>query len=132
MLLVEEIDAWKQVKQAYENANMFLFGDERYCVPFVVIVVHDILIVYGSAPFDSVGDKNDVAALAPLVHGVNIKLEKAGGIRAGLATMVAARSQHPALKVWIGTKPIWSSLAACVCISLITSICGQARWSEAC
>lgn len=99
--IADEIDAWKQVKKAYEDSHMLIFGDERYtCFRFGL---HSsscnliALLIY------SVGDKHDVAALAPLVHGINIKLEKAGGIRAGLQTMVVARSHQPPLKVWIGT-----------------------------
>lgn len=66
------------------------------------------------ANVDSVSDHHDVSALAPLVHGVNIKLEKAGGLRAAIKTLAAARSQQPPLRVWIGaTSP--SSFNRSVC-----------------
>jgi L-alanine-DL-glutamate epimerase-like enolase superfamily enzyme len=42
---------------------------------------------------------DDIPLLLPLVHGVNIKLEKTGGIRPGLQAIMAAR--QAGLTVWV-------------------------------
>ena len=50
---------------------------------------------------ESIANEEDVRLFAPMVDGVNIKLEKAGGIRASIKAVLAARALG--LKVWIGT-----------------------------
>jgi hypothetical protein len=68
---------WMQVKAAYGAAGLFLFADESVCDAF------------------------DVRALQPLVHGVNVKLEKCAGLRGALRAIDTANQLH--MKVWIGT-----------------------------
>eukprot|EP00898_Chlorokybus_atmophyticus_P002366 jgi/Chlat1/312/Chrsp1S03065 len=70
------LDAWRAVQRAYKSAGVLVIADE------------------------SMRTAADVFALAPVVHGVNIKLEKAGGYRAALAAIDAARGAD--LRVWIG------------------------------
>ncbi len=48
-----------------------------------------------------------MSALAPIMHGCNIKLEKAGGIRRALSVTLAARQLGQ--RVWIGSM-VGSSL----------------------
>lgn len=94
--------AWIDVKRAYAAAGLLLFADESIC------------------------DARDIEALGPLVHGVNVKLEKCAGLRGALRAIAAARqyagrgradsdsvaaasaadpASEPAasLRVWIGT-----------------------------
>ena len=49
---------------------------------------------------ESVRNAEDVVALSPYVHGVNLKMEKAGGIRALLCAAVKARELG--LRIWLG------------------------------
>jgi len=57
---------------------------------------HNILVFAD----ESVSTSDSVVEMAPLVHGVNIKLEKAGGIREAIKAILKARSLN--LKVWLG------------------------------
>ena len=50
---------------------------------------------------ESISNSLDVEAFASAVDGVNIKLEKAGGLRGSMRAVLAARRHG--LKVWIGT-----------------------------
>jgi L-alanine-DL-glutamate epimerase-like enolase superfamily enzyme len=74
---LDEWRAWEAVKGAYAEAGMLLFADESIC------------------------DAADVRALQPLVHGVNVKLEKCAGLRGALRAIDTARSLE--LRIWIGT-----------------------------
>lgn len=67
---------WQQVKEQYGADNMLIFADE------------------------SMRTASDVPLLAPFVHGVNIKLEKCGGVRGALQAVQEA-SEH-SLQVWFG------------------------------
>lgn len=68
--------AWKVVKAAYENAGIPIFADE------------------------SMSTAADLPLLLDFVHGVNVKLEKAGGVRAALEALLQAQKFN--LKLWIG------------------------------
>jgi L-alanine-DL-glutamate epimerase-like enolase superfamily enzyme len=68
---------WIEVKKEYERTNIYIFGDE------------------------SVSTVEQVPKIMPYVHGVNIKLEKAGGIRGALKTILAAKERG--LKVLLGS-----------------------------
>lgn len=74
--LAEDLQAWQEVKQQYGAAGILIFADE------------------------SVSTAADVDALAPLVHGVNFKMEKAGGYRAMVEGLQMARAHG--LAVWVG------------------------------
>lgn len=50
---------------------------------------------------ESMRTYNDVESLKPLVDGVNIKMEKAGGYRGALLAITHARAAG--LKVWLGS-----------------------------
>eukprot|EP01027_Heterolobosea_sp_BB2_P009010 GEZU01013345.1.p1 GENE.GEZU01013345.1~~GEZU01013345.1.p1 ORF type:complete len:346 (-),score=86.29 GEZU01013345.1:19-981(-) len=71
-----ERQKWLKVKEAYEREGMLLFADE------------------------SVSTYKDVELLKDFVHGVNVKLEKAGGIREALRAIIEAK--RTGLKVWLG------------------------------
>jgi len=71
-----EKQKWRQVKKAYEQLGIYIYADE------------------------SVSTENDIPKLMQFIHGVNIKLEKAGGIRGALKTIHCAKQNG--LKVWIG------------------------------
>eukprot|EP00052_Salpingoeca_macrocollata_P024496 m.219511 g.219511 ORF g.219511 m.219511 type:complete len:429 (-) comp22264_c0_seq12:304-1590(-) len=68
--------AWIPVKKAYGDEGIFIFADE------------------------SVRTKSDIPTLAGIAHGVNIKLEKAGGFRDALQAIAAATAEH--MQVWLG------------------------------
>jgi len=72
----QEKDEWKKVKHAYADKGILVFGDE------------------------SVSTAVDVEMLQEYVHGVNVKLEKAGGIRGALSVVKQAQKYN--LKIWIG------------------------------
>eukprot|EP01132_Coremiostelium_polycephalum_P011878 gene11878-14529_t len=71
----EYID-WINVKKEYEKEGLLIFADE------------------------SVANQKDLDNLIDLVHGVNVKLEKAGGIRPALKTILKAKELG--LKIWVG------------------------------
>ena len=80
-----ELQRWQHVKSTYASElGIFLFADE------------------------SVASFDDVELLLPFVHGVNIKLEKAGGLRGAMRAML--RAQQLQLKVWCGMM-VGSTLA---------------------
>lgn len=85
-----ELAAWRAVRDAYGARGLRIFGDE------------------------SVGARADVEALEQLMHGVNVKLEKAGGLRGALDTMAAADSRG--LLTWVGimvSGAVNTTAAAC-------------------
>jgi L-alanine-DL-glutamate epimerase-like enolase superfamily enzyme len=71
-----ELQHWERVKNIYELHGMWIYADE------------------------SVSTQNDLERLQRIVHGCNIKLEKAGGIRAGIEAIAQAR--RLGMQVWIG------------------------------
>eukprot|EP01116_Phalansterium_solitarium_P018861 TRINITY_DN5123_c0_g1_i1.p1 TRINITY_DN5123_c0_g1~~TRINITY_DN5123_c0_g1_i1.p1 ORF type:complete len:498 (+),score=172.10 TRINITY_DN5123_c0_g1_i1:1048-2541(+) len=71
-----ELEAWKEVKAVYAKLGILVYADESVC------------------------DYQDVPKLLPFVHGINIKLEKAGGIRGALRTVHAGT--ECGLKIWFG------------------------------
>lgn len=68
---------WIEAKEAWQRAGVLVYADESVCTAAEVLL------------------------LRPYVHGVNIKLEKAGGIRGALLAIEAARREG--LLVWIGS-----------------------------
>ncbi|KAF0979728.1 hypothetical protein FDP41_001396 [Naegleria fowleri] len=86
---------WIQVKQEYENAGILIFADE------------------------SVNTFENIPVLCPFIHGINIKLEKAGGIRGALKTAIIAQSEYH-LRLWFGCMV--SSRLSCTCSSHLMSL----------
>jgi L-alanine-DL-glutamate epimerase-like enolase superfamily enzyme len=82
-------EEWINVKQEYEKHNIFIFGDE------------------------SVSTADHVPKIKSFVHGVNIKLEKAGGVRGALKAILAAKEHG--LRVWLGSMV--SSSLSCTCFA---------------
>jgi L-alanine-DL-glutamate epimerase-like enolase superfamily enzyme len=79
----EELDEWRRVKEVFGARRVLVFGDE------------------------SITDEADVRALRDVMHGCNVKLEKAGGFRAAVRAAAAARESG--LLLWVGTM-VGSSL----------------------
>uniref|UniRef100_A0A7S1C617 Enolase C-terminal domain-containing protein n=1 Tax=Bicosoecida sp. CB-2014 TaxID=1486930 RepID=A0A7S1C617_9STRA len=75
---VYSVAAWVAVKEAFEAVGVLVYADES---------------VRHSADVDEL-------ARAGIVHGVNVKMEKAGGFRGALQTLDAAKRCH--LKCWLG------------------------------
>ncbi|KAJ3431097.1 enolase superfamily member [Anaeramoeba flamelloides] len=71
-----EIEEWKVVKSKYLESGIRIYADE------------------------SVSTVDSVMKVAPFSHGVNVKLEKAGGIRQAIQTIKEA--QNSGLTIWIG------------------------------
>ena len=71
-----ELSAWGAVAAAYSASGLLIYADESIC------------------------GVSDLRALRSILHGVNIKLEKAGGYRGALRLMHAARESGVA--VWLG------------------------------
>ncbi|KAG2383378.1 hypothetical protein C9374_004715 [Naegleria lovaniensis] len=86
---------WIQVKQEYENEGILIFADE------------------------SVNTFENIPVICPFIHGINIKLEKAGGIRGALKTARIAQSQYH-LKLWFGCMV--SSRLSCTCSSHLMAL----------
>jgi L-alanine-DL-glutamate epimerase-like enolase superfamily enzyme len=76
-LAESELKAWGKVKKVAEEHSLLIFADE------------------------SVANFEDIHKLKPYIHGVNIKLEKAGGIREGLRALLVAKKEG--LKTWVGS-----------------------------
>lgn len=70
------LGAWADVRRAYNEAGMLVYADE------------------------SVHTEADVMALRSIADGVNVKMEKAGGIRAAVRTLQAAK--HAGMLTWVG------------------------------
>ncbi|EFC37677.1 chloromuconate cycloisomerase [Naegleria gruberi] len=96
-ILVEssESSKWEQVKQAYENEGILIFADE------------------------SVNTFENIANIQSFIHGINIKLEKSGGIRGALTVSELAK-KHYNLKLWFGCMV--SSRLSCTCSSHLMSL----------
>jgi L-alanine-DL-glutamate epimerase-like enolase superfamily enzyme len=77
------LDGWKKVKEIAEKNNILIFADE------------------------SASTVESIEPLKDIVSGVNIKLEKCGGIRNGLKCVEKAKELN--LKIWIGSM-VGSSL----------------------
>lgn len=75
-LATEEINKWVDVKEKYMAEGLKIYADE------------------------SVSTSKDVEFLQKICNGVNIKLDKTGGIREALRTIQMARSYN--LDVWMG------------------------------
>lgn len=69
-------DQWVDVKAKYNACDILIFADE------------------------SMRTAADITLLAPIVNGVNIKLEKCGGFRGALLAVEEARELD--LMVWFG------------------------------
>eukprot|EP00708_Paratrimastix_pyriformis_P003356 GAFH01002130.1.p1 GENE.GAFH01002130.1~~GAFH01002130.1.p1 ORF type:complete len:405 (-),score=87.75 GAFH01002130.1:28-1242(-) len=80
-----DMSEWVAVRREYNARGFQLFADESVVVA------------------------SDVELLAPYVDGVNIKLDKAGGLREARRAIAAARSKG--LRVWIGMMV--GSVVAC-------------------
>lgn len=77
-------DQWKLVKEEYTKHGINIYADE------------------------SVSNSGDIETMKQYAHGVNVKLDKTGGIREALKTIEKTKSEN--LKLWIGTM-ISSQLA---------------------
>lgn len=73
---MEELNQWISVKAAMNAIGIDVYADE------------------------SMRTHEDIAALAPYVNGVNIKMEKVGGYRAALRAVACAKEAR--LKIWFG------------------------------
>lgn len=71
-----DLGAWRRIRSDFNAAGLLVFADE------------------------SVKTAADVDGLVGLCDGVNVKLEKAGGLRAGIAALAAAKAVG--LRVWLG------------------------------
>lgn len=87
----EEFEQWKQIKEEFAAAGFVIYADE------------------------SVSTSADVIALKDICHGVNIKLDKTGGVREALRTWEGATKEG--LGVWIGimvSSRLSTSMASCI------------------
>lgn len=83
--------AWQGVTEAYKMAKIKIYGDE------------------------SVATHLDIDRLASYVHGVNVKMDKAGGYRGALTVIDKARTAG--LNIWVGMmvgSKLASTAAACL------------------
>jgi len=87
-----ECQKWISVKEKYKSEGILVYGDE------------------------SVGTSSDVNDLKELVHGINIKLDKTGGIREALRTVEAAKDAN--LNIWFGLM-VCSSLSTTAVSALL-------------
>jgi len=78
---------WKLAKEEYEKQGVYIFADE------------------------SVSRADSIPIIKDYIHGVNIKLEKAGGIRGGLKAYLVAKEFN--LKIWLGCMV--STRLSCTC-----------------
>lgn len=85
---------WKQVKTECEKRGIILFADE------------------------SVSTWKNIDLIKEYVHGVNFKLEKAGGIRGVLRGIITAKENN--LKIWLGCMV--SSRLSCTCSAHLLSL----------
>lgn len=72
----DDFDEWSRVKNAFGEQGIDIYADE------------------------SMRTSSDLESLAPLCHGVNIKLEKTGGFREAAKARKLCQSQG--IKVWLG------------------------------
>jgi len=94
-ITVDNAEDWIKVKQCYEKENILIFADE------------------------SVNTFDNIPSINPFIHGINIKLEKSGGIRGALKTANIAKSTYH-LKLWFGCMV--SSRLSCTCSSHLMSL----------
>lgn len=85
---------WQQVKQEADRRGILIFADE------------------------SVSTYKNIELIREFVHGVNFKLEKAGGVR-GVLHGASVATQHN-LKVWFGCMV--SSRLSCTCSAHLLSL----------
>ncbi|KAF2075032.1 hypothetical protein CYY_003684 [Polysphondylium violaceum] len=91
----KEIQEWREIKQLYQDKGIPLFADESVCT------------------------EKDLPLLVDLVHGVNVKLEKTGGFRSAVSTVLQA--QELGLKTWIGCM-VASSLNVSTAAHILTCL----------
>lgn len=92
---IQHLNEWVSIKKEYQDKGLLIFADESICT------------------------EKDLDGLVQLVHGVNIKLEKTGGIRPGLSTLLKAKELG--LKTWIGSM-VASSLNVSAAAHLLCSL----------
>ena len=83
--LAADAQIWRDVKADCGSAGVDVYADESVCTA------------------------DDVDLLAPYVHGVNVKMDKAGGFRGALRALHAAKQLG--LKTWVGMM-VGSKLAS--------------------
>ena len=81
--IIENLEGWKKIKNICEKNNILIYADE------------------------SASTVESIKPLKDIVSGVNIKLEKCGGIRNGLKCIEKGKEFN--LKIWIGSM-VGSSL----------------------
>eukprot|EP00026_Physarum_polycephalum_P009161 Phypoly_transcript_09273.p1 GENE.Phypoly_transcript_09273~~Phypoly_transcript_09273.p1 ORF type:complete len:423 (+),score=78.39 Phypoly_transcript_09273:66-1334(+) len=91
----EEDKEWKAVKEKYGKVSIPVVADESIC------------------------SAADVIAMKDYVHGVNVKMEKAGGIRGAL--LAADKAHELGLQVWIGVM-VASSLNSNAAAHLLCTV----------
>jgi L-Ala-D/L-Glu epimerase len=99
--LAEEAEVarqWREVKEAYNAQGMLLFADE------------------------SMRTAADVALLQPFVNGVNIKLEKCGGLVAAVRAFEEAQCRD--MKIWLGCM-VGSNVNSTTTAQLYTLACAS-------
>lgn len=90
-LSATEHESWKEIKTLYNSHGFVIYADE------------------------SVSTSADIDHLVDVAHGVNIKLDKTGGVREALRTYKKARDAE--LGVWIGimvSSRLSTTMASCV------------------
>ena len=92
--VLKQKEQWKKVKTEYEKQGVLVYADE------------------------SVSTFEQIPMMKDLVHGVNIKLEKAGGILGALKAVKEAEKHG--LKVWLGCMV--SSRVSCSCSAHLLSL----------
>lgn len=102
-LIVDANESWGQFDIAAEASAMFELGVEMVEQP--VPVGRDFMLADRHSPLPIFADESchsaaDVARLAPYYDGVNIKLDKAGGLTEALRISNAAKAEG--LKVMVG------------------------------
>ncbi|KAL9648674.1 hypothetical protein ABK040_016302 [Willaertia magna] len=93
-LITNNDSEWKKVKEIYEKEGILIFADE------------------------SISRKESISLMKDYIHGVNIKLEKAGGIRNALLAIDEAKQLN--LKIWLGCMV--SSRLSCTCSAHLMSL----------
>ena len=93
LLSDDEKDQWENVNRKYNEKGIIVFADE------------------------SIRDYRDLPSLERFIGGVNIKLEKTGGIRNAIRTISQSLAQN--LQVWIGTM-VGSSLNCNIAAALLS------------
>lgn len=89
--IAKDLEQWAGVADAYLQKNIYIFGDE------------------------SISTDRDVRGLSSIMHGVNVKLEKAGGIRSGAVAALTAQAEGKL--VWLGIMV--TSTISCTAVSML-------------